>query len=276
MSGEAKTPVVLEKEDQRVVDQEALEKELKEFSGGLAYDQARIIERTQEGFKQGVHGFFMAGLGLILLERHEGVQTSGQILERYFPGISRTAAYGYMQFARAASKLPNFKQFCLERGGYSKGLTMLQSCTEAEIQEFADTGEVRGYSMDEISRMSVRTLQKALLKANEKAKHMVEKATDKVLAENVKFREENEALKAALMEPDVQAAFKIIREAEKKFMEGAALLRKITPELLEREETVRNLMFASSGMLGRLTTQMEWTAQEALNRVQAAEGEGDG
>lgn len=271
MSEEAKTPEVLESGDQRVVNLEALEKELKEFSGGLAYDQARIIERTQEGFKQGVHGFYMAGLGLILLEQHEGVQTSAQILDRYFPGISQNSAYRYMQFARAASKLPNFKQFCLERGGYSKGLTMLQSCTEAEIEQFADTGEVRGYSMEEISRMSVRTLQKALFKAKEKAAQAVEKATDKVLAENVRFREENEALKAALMEPDVQAAFKIIREAEKKFMEGAALLRKITPELLEREETVRNLVFASSGMLGRLTTQMEYTAQEALNRVLAAE-----
>lgn len=272
MSGEAKTPEVLESNDPRVVDLEALEKELKEFSGGLAYDQARIIERTQDGFKQGVQGFYLAGLGLILMHQNEGAQTYAVILERYFPGISLSAAEKYIRFARAASKLPNFKQFCLERGGYSKGLTMLQACTEAEIEQFADTGEVRGYSMDEISRMSVRTLQKALFKAKEKAAQAVEKATDKVLAENVKLREENEGLKAAMTEPDVQAAFKIIREAEKKFMEGAALLRKITPELLEREETVRNLVFASSGMLGRLTTQMEWTAQEALNRAQAAEG----
>jgi hypothetical protein len=275
MSDEAKTPEVLAEDDQRVVDLEALEKELKEFSGGLAYDQARIIERTQDGFKQGVQGFYLAGLGLILMDRHEGATTLSQILDQYFPGINRRSAERYMQFVRAASKLPNFKQFCLERGGYSKGLTMLQACTEAEIEQFADTGEVRGYSMEEISHMSVRTLQKALFKAKEKAAQAVEKAVDKTLAENVKLREENDALKAAMTEPDVQVAFKIIREAEKKFMEGAALLRKITPELLEREETVRNLVFASSGMLGRLTTQMEYTAQEALNRVQAAEGEGD-
>ena len=275
MSEEAQTQEVLEKDDQRVVDLGALEKELKEFSGGLAYDQARIIERTQDDLKEGVTSFYRAGLGLVLLERHEGVQTFAQILDQNFPGISLRSAYNYMAFARNASKLPNFKQFCLERGGWSKGLTMLQACTEAEMENFEVSGELRGYSREEISRMSVRTLQKALLKAGEKTKMLVEKATDKVLAENVKLREENEGLKAALLEPDVQAAFKIIREAEKKFMEGAALLRKITPELLEREETVRNLAFASAGMLGRITTQMEWNAQEALNRSLAAEGDED-
>jgi hypothetical protein len=62
----------------------ALEKELKEFSGGLPYDQARVIERTQDGFRMGVHGFYLAGLGMILLYEHEP-DTYRVILDQYFP-----------------------------------------------------------------------------------------------------------------------------------------------------------------------------------------------
>ncbi len=268
-------PEVLGNNDQRVQDLEALEKELKEFSGGLAYDQARIIENTQDGFRQGVEGFYKAGLGLILMDRHEGATTLSQILERYFPGINRRSAERYMQFARAASKLPNFRQFCLERGGYSKGLTMLQACTEEEIQDFEITGELRGYSKDEIDQMSVATMRRALLKAKEAQQKAVEKATDKVLAENVKLREEKEVLEAALMDPDVQAAFKIIRDIEKKLLDAAALIRKVSPALMEREETVRTLIFGTCDMINRQVTQLEYAAQEALNRVQAAEEGGD-
>lgn len=37
--------------DQEPQDQEALERKLKEFAGGLPYDRARVIERTQDGFR---------------------------------------------------------------------------------------------------------------------------------------------------------------------------------------------------------------------------------
>ena len=90
MSEAAKTPEVLEKDDERVAALAALEKELKEFSGGLPYDQARVIERTQDGFRMGVHGFYLAGLGLILLERHEGAHVCAdfrEILSRNKPEI---------------------------------------------------------------------------------------------------------------------------------------------------------------------------------------------
>ncbi len=270
---DALNPTVLDNSDQRVQDLEALEKELREFSGGLVYDQARIIENTQDGFRQGVEGFYKAGLGLILMDRHEGATTLSQILERYFPGINRRSAERYMQFARAASKLPNFRHFCLERGGYSKGLTMLQAFTEEEIQDFEVSGELRGYSKDEIDQMSVATMRRALLKAKEAQQKAVDKATEKLNKENADLKEKNEVLEATLMEPDVQAAFKIIRDIEKKLMESAALIRKISPALMEREETVRTLIFGTCDMINRQVTQFEYAALEALKRVQAAEEE---
>lgn len=259
------------------VSAQALEKELKEFSGGLAYDQARIIERTQDGFRQGVHGFYLAGLGLILLHEHDG-DTFTYVLDQYFPGTTYEAAKKYMRFARAASTLPNFKQFCLERGGYSKGLTMLQSCSQEQIEEFEETGELLGYKPDQIDKMSVVTLKKALRRAREKMDQAVKKAraeSEPLKQEIADLKEEVAGLKAALVSPDQDEAFKIVRAAEKKFIGGATLIGKITPELLERDELVRNLVFVAIDMLARLRSEMVDAAQGALNRVLAAEGEED-
>ena len=275
MSDEAKTPEVLEKDDPRVAAL-ALEKELKEFSGGLAYDQARVIERTQDGFRAGVHGFYMAGLGLILMERHEGATTLSQVLEQYFPGVGRRSAERYMQFARAASKLPNFKQFCLERGGYSKGLTMLQSCSEAQIEEFDQTGEVFGFTQDQIDNMSVLTLKKALRRAKEKEAAAVMKATDKVLQENVNLREQVDEMAAALATPDLEAAKKLIRAAGTKIYDALELLRKVNWELVSRDWTLRLAVLQKTNHIGNVVQTIE---AEILSREMpeppAKEGDGD-
>jgi hypothetical protein len=256
MSDEVKTPEVLERDDPRVAAL-ALEKELKEFSGGLAYDQARIIERTQDGFRMGVHGFYMAGLGLILLHQHEEVQTYGLILEQNFPGVSRSSAFSYMQFARAASTLPNFKQFCLERGGYSKGLTMLQSCSQEQIEEFEETGELLGYNPDQIDKMSVLTLKKALRRAREKMDQAVMKATDKVLQENVNLREKVDELTTALETPDLEAAKKLIRAAGTKIYDALELLRKVNWELVSRDWTLRLAVLQKTSHIGNVVNSIE-------------------
>lgn len=111
-----------------------LEKVIQEFMGGL-YDQARIIERGQEGLEEGVRGFFKGGLALFILERHEGVASMRQILEQYFPAITRSTAYRYMKVAKAMAAHPAFRSVAYERGGYTKALALLESCTEEEIQE---------------------------------------------------------------------------------------------------------------------------------------------
>ncbi len=225
-------------------DPAALEKELQEFSGGLPYDQARVIERTQDGFRQGVHGFYQAALGLILLHQHEGPHTYAVILEQYFPGISRSAAEKYMRFARAASVLPTFKQFCLERGGYSKGLTMLQSCTEEQMEEFDETGEVLGFTQDQIDNMSVVSLKKALRRAREREAQAIKKATEKMGQENVKLKEQVAEMEAALSPPEVQAALKLIDGAGRHLANALKLLRKIPLELMAQDGFLRQASYA--------------------------------
>lgn len=217
----------------------ALEKELKEFSGGLAYDQARVIERTQDGFRQGVHGFYLAGLGLILIEKHAGVETYPQILEQYFPGISVSSAYRYMKFARFASTLPNFKQFCLERGGYSKGLTMLEACSETQIEEFDQTGELFELTQDQIDKMSVLTLKKALRRAREKEAQAVKKAVEKTAEENAALTVKVDELTTALATPDLEAAKKLIKAADTKIYDALQLLRKVDWGQVNADWTLR-------------------------------------
>ncbi len=242
-------------QDQAAV--KALEKELKEFSGGLAYDQARVIERTQDGFTMGVEGFYRAGLGLILIERHEGVQTYALILEQYFPGVSRRAAFNYMQFARAASKLPNFKQFCLERGGYSKGLTMLQACSEAEIQEFEESGELRGFTQEDIANMSVRTMQRALLKAKEKLVAAVKKATEKTEGENAELTEKVAALEAALKPAELAGAVKIFGQITKNLNAAANFARRLDTKLLAADWNTRFRCLAQLHQLEMMVGQIQ-------------------
>jgi hypothetical protein len=114
---------------------ENMEHELREFSGGLSYDQARIIEKTQECLEEGVRQFFKAGLGLILMHRHEEGKTFTLIIEQYFPGITLRTAKNYMQFSPNMIKHPAFQPFMKVRGGYSKALTVLHACIEAEIED---------------------------------------------------------------------------------------------------------------------------------------------
>jgi hypothetical protein len=217
----------------------ALEKELKEFSGGLPYDLARVIERTQDGFRLGAQGFYQGGLGLILIERHEGVETFPQLLDQYFPGISVSGAYRYMKVARALSNHPAFKTFIYERGAYSKALTLIEACTTEEIGDFEATGQLREFTQDEIDKMSVRQLKRALRRVKEKQAEAVKKATEKVEAENAELSAEVEALKAALAPAELAAAKKVFGRMAQKMGEILGLARKLDIKLLAADWITR-------------------------------------
>ncbi len=245
-----------------------LEKELAEFSGGLAYDQARIIERTQEGFRQGVHGFYLAGLGLILIKAHDGY-TFTHILEQFFPGITYEAAKKYMRFARAASALPNFKAFCLERGGYSKGLTMLQAATEEQIQEFDDTGIILGYSQEQIDGMSVVSLKKALRRAREYTEQKVKGATYKSEKQIADQADRIRDLEAQVpKETPADAAFALIKRAEDKMLECFRLLNQVPDQALVDSELVRDALYAFTGMADRAIANLEIKANLAIPQAE--------
>jgi hypothetical protein len=272
--GMAATLAVVATHDEQHDAARLLEKELKEFSGGLPYDQARVIERTQDGLMQGVQGFYMAGLGMILLHKNEPY-TYRVILDQYFPGIGIKAAGKYMRFARAASILPNFKQFCLASGGYSKGLTMLESCSGEEMDGFEETGELRGFTQDQVDKMSVRQLKQALRRAKEKAADAVKKATEKLAVENVELREKNAVLEVEAGSQDLQAAKKVFDSMARHLDEAAKAARKLDITVLAVDWATRLQCLAYLHQI-RLVTDHAESSIYAIDDPGPQAGEGAG
>lgn len=241
---DALEPTVLDADDQRVKKIQAdqrLERVIKDFMGGLSYAPDRVIERGQDGFDEGVRGFFKGGIALFILSENEDVQTFGQILNQYFPGISRAGAYNYIKIARGMAEHAAFQSITNERGGHCKLLTLMESCSDVELMELDTSGEVMGYTLDEIDKMSVRQLKKALRGAREKAKKDYEKTTDKLLTENVKLLEDNAAMKAALEPngPALQEAKKVFKQGVKHLEEVGILLRKADITVLAQDFPTR-------------------------------------
>lgn len=259
-----------EQHDQRALAEERLVKELKAFSEGLPYNRERIIERTQEACKRGLMAYYDLGRGLILLHEYEG-QTFIQIIEAYFPGISLPAAKNYMRFARTAAKLPNFKAFCEASGGWSKGLTMLTACTEEELQEIEDSGELRGYKPDEIAMMSVRQMQRALRNAEASKEKAVATATHKLSQEKANLEDKVKGLEEELEKAPTQEdkALVLVKSADRKVMEAGALLGKISPELLGAHPTLVHLVLGVCGTAMRVLQGLE---DKALAAYAAGEG----
>jgi len=252
---------------------EDLERELAEFAAGRPYDEARVIERTQAGFTQGVHGFYLAGLGLNLIHKHENVQTFAQIIEQHFPGISLRTAYGYMRFAKAASALPNFKQFALASGGYSKALTMLEVCSGEEVQEFETTGDVLGYTAEDLRLMSARQMRQALLRAREKEKASVRRETAKAAGEIAELRDQVRDLAAQVPgETPVDAAMALIRRAEEKVLDGLRMLGNVERRTIATSQVVRDAIYGLSGLAYRV---LENLSTEISELAAAAEEDQD-
>jgi len=252
----------------------ALEKELKAFNEGLPYNRDRVIERTQDAFKKGVMAFYDVGRGMILLHDNE-VQTFALILEQYFPGISRRAAFNYMLFARQAAVLPNFKAFCEGGGNWSKGLTMLQACSGEEMEEFEETGALRGYKPDEIERMSVRQLQRALRRALEEKGKAVDRATEKLKEQNLLLNEQVEGLEAELQRAGspLDQALALIKAAENQVLGGIRQLARIPEEVLRREKVVQDMILGMLGLGLRALANLETRALVAMAERQVRDGE---
>jgi regulator of replication initiation timing len=199
------------------------------------------------------------------------VRTFAHILAEHFAGMSRRSAYNYMLFARKAADLPRFRAFAQGKDNWSKALALLECCADEDLAAFEEGADLLGLKLEELDDMSVPELKARIKKLKKDKEEAVKKATYQLAQENQELKAEVAGLQAALAGPDLEEAFKAVKAAEKKFHDGALLLRAISPGVLEREEAVRNLIFAGCDMLRRLLTQIEHNAQDALNRVLMAE-----
>jgi len=247
----------------------ALERELKAHIEELPEDAGLLIIWTQDRFEEGVRGFIKAGLGLIKLERVKGAKTFSQIVEENFPGLNLRTAQMYMQVSGAFINHPAFQAFQKERGGYSKALTILQMCSEREIEEADKTGEVRGYTMEKLLLMSSRTMRKALLKAEEAKEKAVMAATEKTGKENLALLERVAELEAALAPPGVRAAYEVVHKAQGKFMQVTQLLGKIPRKLIDQDQGLQNLILAACDGFQRVIGELAEYAMDSLAQFEA-------
>jgi hypothetical protein len=237
------------------------------FSDNLPYDKNRVIQEAKFCLQVEIAARFEVGKRLLLLREHEGVTTLLQILEENFAGMNRMTAWRYMLFAKKAADLPKFQAWADGRGNWCKALALLEACDEEDLAEFEEGGDILGLKTDEIERLSVKQLQKALRLAQEKQEKAVKKATEQTAQENVRLKEEVADLTAALSEPDIEAAMTIIKAVDKKIMEATQLMRKIPWGLVEREEAIRSLLI---GVVGLQTTMIQRLEDNLLKAERVA------
>jgi len=247
------------------------ERALEVLAEGLPYDRERTIENIKAGFRQGLLALYEVGRNLIILQQNEG-ELFYQIIEEHFPGLHIRTAYRYMLFARKAAKLPNFKAFCEARGGWSKGLTLLCEAQEGELEELEETGSFRGYSLDDIDRMSVRQLKRALRRAREEKQQAINKTAERVAIENSELRRRIEVLEASL-NPEVEEVVKVVGAINDRLLEIVRLLKRIPRETLLKDRTLRQTVFGVTGFTQRLIESLEHEATEAEIEAQAREEE---
>lgn len=252
---------------------EVLTRALVPFGGNLPYSRERYQQEIHMLYA--MHGImrFEIGRRLIVMweQEREVVRTFGQFLNKFFPDLDRQRAYEDMQYAVYAEKSPLFKQFAEGKGNWSKALAMMAAFDEEKFAEFEKTGEILGLTVDELDRLSLSELKKRVRKLEQGQDKAVHDATMKVAAENAGLKAENEDLKAALAEPGVESVIKVIRAAEDKLLEVVKLIRKIPKTILVQEQSLRQMVFGTTGNLARLLSDLEQLADEANNEAAAAE-----
>lgn len=233
------------------------------FSDNLPYDRNRVIQETKMCLAFEIMCRFEVGKRLLLLREHEGVPTLAHILEENFSGLSRRNAYRYMLFAKKAADLPKFQAWADGRGNFSKALALMEACEEEDLAALEEGGDILGLKLDEIERMSVKQLQNALRREREKREEEIKCATEATAAENVKLKEENRSLKAALDETGIEACRKFFKIADKHIIEALDALRKVDFTLLAQDEAGRIEMLMTIDKANRVAGWLELELDKA-------------
>lgn len=265
-----KTAEIIEGGGNHLEEQRRIDKSLAPFSDNLPYDRERVIQYGKFQLEQGFISFYELGKCLLLLHEHEDGPTLARILEDHFGDMPvRTAKY-YMRFARFAGQFPRFRAIFERPGMLHKGLALLEGLqdpeAEAKLQELEDTGLWGDLTESDILDKSVRELKRE----NKKLREQMEEGKTKSEKENRKLKDEVAALKALVKGPDLDEAWKVADQAERKFREGADLLERIPGELLQQNSTLRDRIFTTCNMLDRMRATVMDAAQEALVKAEMA------
>lgn len=183
---------------------------MERFGDGLPYDRTRVVGEARFYMAQSAEAMLEAGKRLIVLKENEPHGEFVQIVEGTL-GIHERAAQRMMQASikYLSSKLQS-KATTLSGLGKSK-LLELMSEDDDDLAELAEGGTVAGLTLDDVDRMTVRELRRALRESRENAA-AVAKVTaskddkiNKLDAELTKLKSKATEPLIETLEPDAKA-----------------------------------------------------------------------
>lgn len=135
------------------------------YGDNLPYDRTRITNETKFYMSQSAEAMLEAGKRLVLLKEHEEHGNFIKILDQEL-GLPPRTAQAMMQASVKFLKLEDSKRQTFADLGRSK-LFALMSQDDEKLEALAEGGTVAGLTLNEVDKMSVRELKKALKEAKE-------------------------------------------------------------------------------------------------------------
>ncbi|EBH1770005.1 DUF3102 domain-containing protein [Salmonella enterica] len=140
---------------------------MEQFGEGLPYDRSRIVHETKFYIAQSAEAMLEAGKRLVILKENEPHGEFTDILENDIgltPQVARRMMQASIKFLGSDNETP--KRSTLSVLGKGK-LYELMVLDDEDLDSLADGGTVAGTTLDDIDRMSVRELRKALRESKE-------------------------------------------------------------------------------------------------------------
>ncbi|EAS5077728.1 DUF3102 domain-containing protein [Salmonella enterica] len=139
---------------------------MEQFGEGLPYERTRIVHEARFYMAQSAEAMLEAGKRLVILKENEAHGDFIEIVESQL-GLHERAAQRMMKASlKYMSPKLESKATTLSLLGKSK-LFELMTEDDEELSELAKGGTVAGLTLDDIDRMSVRELRKALRESKE-------------------------------------------------------------------------------------------------------------
>ncbi|ENA7966831.1 DUF3102 domain-containing protein [Salmonella enterica] len=139
---------------------------MEQFGEGLPYERARIVHEARFYMAQSAEAMLEAGKRLVILKENEAHGDFIEIVESQL-GLHERAAQRMMKASlKYMSPKLESKATTLSALGKSK-LFELMTEDDEELAELAEGSTIAGMTLDDIDRMSVRELRKALRESKE-------------------------------------------------------------------------------------------------------------
>ncbi|EBR3877707.1 DUF3102 domain-containing protein [Salmonella enterica subsp. arizonae] len=139
---------------------------MEQFGEGLPYDRERIVHETKFYMAQSAEAMLEVGKRLVILKESEGHGNFTNIVTDQLGLAERTARLIMQAALRYTSPALESKRQTFAVLDKSK-LFELMTEDDESLAELAEGGTVAGLTLDDIDRMSVRELRKALRESKE-------------------------------------------------------------------------------------------------------------